>query len=146
VLIWTRVTNVFFKNFATKIKIWCIYQNIFKKIKKLKNLGLTDDFCPKKMVAHSHIPQWNVKKSTLTIFWPTLLKMLMIIGLVLKTHNFFLEYFMVIKWASYHIYTLNSILTHSHHIHYHSKKIKNHGNPPKIHKKNRLTMIFFNFL
>jgi hypothetical protein len=28
-------------------------------------------FFPKKIVAHSHIPHWNVKKSTLTIFWPT---------------------------------------------------------------------------
>ena len=91
VLIWTRVTNIFFKNFATNPKPRCVHQTFFKNPRKQKINGRPDEFWPKKVGALSMIPLWNPKKSAITIFWPHLLKKFMIIGLVLKTHNFFLE-------------------------------------------------------
>ena len=56
VLIWTRVTSIFFKNFATKPKPRCVYQNFFQNPQKQKNYGRTDEFLPKKVGAHSTIP------------------------------------------------------------------------------------------
>jgi hypothetical protein len=52
--------------------------------------------------ARTTIPLWNPKRSTLTIFHPLPSKTHMIIVLVMKTHVFHLEYFMVIKRALYH--------------------------------------------
>ena len=102
VFIWSHVTTIFFKNFATNSKSGCIHQNFFQNPQKQKIHGHPDDFWPKKVGAHSTIPLWNPKKSTLTIFRPLPSKTHMIIDLVMKTRVFHLEYFMVIKWAHYH--------------------------------------------
>ena len=140
--IWTHVTTELFKNFATNLKNWCIYQNIFRNPLKLKIHGHPDGFCSQKVGAHSAIPLWNTKKSTLTIFRPLLSKTHMIIDLVIKTHVFHLEYFMVIKWALYHISVLVVKMSPLYHSPYHPKKMKTHGNPQKLPKKIVLPYFF----
>ena len=102
VLIWTRVTSRFFKNFATNPKPRFVHQNFFQNPQKQKIHVHPDEFWPKKVSAHSAIPLWNPKRSTLTIFRLIPSKTPMIIALVIKTHVFHLEYFMVIKRALYH--------------------------------------------
>ena len=82
VLIWTRVTNAFFKNFATKPKSRCDHQNFFQNPQKQKNYGHPDEFWLKKVGAHSTIPLWNPKRSTLTIFRPLPSKTHMVIDLI----------------------------------------------------------------
>jgi hypothetical protein len=44
VLIWTRVTSRFLKNFTTNPKPRCVYQNFFQNPQKQKIHGRTDEF------------------------------------------------------------------------------------------------------
>jgi hypothetical protein len=57
----------------------------------------TDEFCFSKKVARHQIPFWNQKTSIPTIWLRTRFKMTMIMHMIIKTRNIFLEYFMVIK-------------------------------------------------
>lgn len=98
------------------------------------------------MGAHPAIPLWNPKRSTLTIFRPLPSKTPMIIGLVIKTHVFHLEYFMVIKRALYHHSTIVVKNSPLYHIIYHPKKMQTHGNPRKSPKKIALPYFFCFFL
>jgi len=70
----------------------------------------------------------------------------MIIDLVIKTHVFHLEYFMVIKGALYHHSAQDVKESHLHHIPYHPKKMQTHGNPRKSPKKIALPYFFCFFL
>ena len=72
-------------------------RTFFKNLKNCKTLIHTDEITLKKRVTHTCIPLWNAKKNALTIFRSPPSKIAMIMRLVLKTHDFFLEYFMVMK-------------------------------------------------